>query len=447
MTYEEFWAKYNKENLLDIFDEICDFFSMELPEEFVENYDVGEIILETISKHESEKKFEQIIKFTDILKNKHPELYKEEFQYCDSTLIDYFCYKQDISKINKAFTLFLENPLQDIDLYMRTFKKLQYYQQSDLIKKVISENYNTIDNYENIIGTAIYELSFCKLFLTLQDICNKNESTLNRNEFSTLMKDFNFEFSDNLLSSYEIGFLKPQLTSHELNDMFMKDENHTIIIIEGYFLRYMQKKGFEFYLSGNIWGQMRIFWDEDDSINTVETYFQIDSEDFENYLQSIYSHFIFPRLHDLVEILWGSVYIYDFLHQNEIISDKVFYDFMETSKKLKGKVIADLYTDLWDANFIHSWEKPDCIAEIEFEEENKIFHKCFPYKQLEFPEFKSLVSEELSNIGELANYIMEGAEIINKSKNLLPDKKEKKVGRNEPCPCGSGKKYKKCCGK
>lgn len=24
---------------------------------------------------------------------------------------------------------------------------------------------------------------------------------------------------------------------------------------------------------------------------------------------------------------------------------------------------------------------------------------------------------------------------------------ETKVGRNDPCPCGSGKKYKKCCGK
>jgi len=23
----------------------------------------------------------------------------------------------------------------------------------------------------------------------------------------------------------------------------------------------------------------------------------------------------------------------------------------------------------------------------------------------------------------------------------------KKIDRNEPCPCGSGKKYKKCCGK
>ena len=26
-----------------------------------------------------------------------------------------------------------------------------------------------------------------------------------------------------------------------------------------------------------------------------------------------------------------------------------------------------------------------------------------------------------------------------------PVRKEKKVGPNDPCPCGSGKKYKKCC--
>ena len=26
-------------------------------------------------------------------------------------------------------------------------------------------------------------------------------------------------------------------------------------------------------------------------------------------------------------------------------------------------------------------------------------------------------------------------------------KRVKKIGRNDPCPCGSGKKYKQCCGK
>ena len=34
---------------------------------------------------------------------------------------------------------------------------------------------------------------------------------------------------------------------------------------------------------------------------------------------------------------------------------------------------------------------------------------------------------------------------------LVPPETKKneapKVGRNDPCPCGSGKKYKKCCGR
>ena len=34
-----------------------------------------------------------------------------------------------------------------------------------------------------------------------------------------------------------------------------------------------------------------------------------------------------------------------------------------------------------------------------------------------------------------------------KPKKVNPRQLEKalKIGRNEPCPCGSGKKYKKCC--
>ena len=34
-----------------------------------------------------------------------------------------------------------------------------------------------------------------------------------------------------------------------------------------------------------------------------------------------------------------------------------------------------------------------------------------------------------------------------KASKKQPKKSEKKVGRNDPCPCGSGKKYKNCCGK
>ncbi|WP_053364651.1 SEC-C metal-binding domain-containing protein [Bacillus sp. FJAT-27251] len=39
---------------------------------------------------------------------------------------------------------------------------------------------------------------------------------------------------------------------------------------------------------------------------------------------------------------------------------------------------------------------------------------------------------------------------VSQEGSILPNtpvRNEKKVGRNDPCPCGSGKKYKKCCGK
>ena len=34
--------------------------------------------------------------------------------------------------------------------------------------------------------------------------------------------------------------------------------------------------------------------------------------------------------------------------------------------------------------------------------------------------------------------------LLNPPKTIVA---EKKVGRNDPCPCGSGNKHKKCCGK
>jgi preprotein translocase subunit SecA len=33
-----------------------------------------------------------------------------------------------------------------------------------------------------------------------------------------------------------------------------------------------------------------------------------------------------------------------------------------------------------------------------------------------------------------------------RSQKQQPIRTDQKVGRNDPCPCGSGKKYKKCCG-
>ena len=38
-------------------------------------------------------------------------------------------------------------------------------------------------------------------------------------------------------------------------------------------------------------------------------------------------------------------------------------------------------------------------------------------------------------------------ELYREAKRMNTIVKGKKIGRNDPCPCGSGKKYKKCCGR
>jgi hypothetical protein len=38
-------------------------------------------------------------------------------------------------------------------------------------------------------------------------------------------------------------------------------------------------------------------------------------------------------------------------------------------------------------------------------------------------------------------------ELYKEQKSSTTIVKDKKIGRNDPCPCGSGKKYKKCCGR
>ena len=56
-------------------------------------------------------------------------------------------------------------------------------------------------------------------------------------------------------------------------------------------------------------------------------------------------------------------------------------------------------------------------------------------------DYEAIAQEFLSNIGK-------GLSIIDGLRARIENEaKFNKVGRNEPCPCGSGQKYKKCCGR
>lgn len=47
---------------------------------------------------------------------------------------------------------------------------------------------------------------------------------------------------------------------------------------------------------------------------------------------------------------------------------------------------------------------------------------------------------------ERSRFVKEDGRWLYVDGEILPPVSEVKVGRNDPCPCGSGKKFKKCCG-
>ena len=57
------------------------------------------------------------------------------------------------------------------------------------------------------------------------------------------------------------------------------------------------------------------------------------------------------------------------------------------------------------------------------------------------------IAEKYTHREQLAEPTMTNADDSDgRSKTVVKSAKQR-IGRNDPCPCGSGKKYKKCCGK
>jgi len=91
---------------------------------------------------------------------------------------------------------------------------------------------------------------------------------------------------------------------------------------------------------------------------------------------------------------------------------------------------------LVEPNNIEEMEE-DTVVSLKFDKE-KLYKNMVAAKAdwlYELPQWEAIFSDEKRK--EL--YLEQ-----KKSGTII---KEKKIGRNDPCPCGSGKKYKKCCGK
>lgn len=132
--------------------------------------------------------------------------------------------------------------------------------------------------------------------------------------------------------------------------------------------------------------------------------------------------------------------IYEKLLENptEVISGTVqeLADRFEMDVVLFGGFLDGINESLKEANPVAEIEA-DSQVKIDIDLE-KLYYNMVAAKAewlYELPQWNELLSEEKRK------------ELYKAQKRSMIVVKGKKVGRNDPCPCGSGKKYKFCCGK
>ena len=117
--------------------------------------------------------------------------------------------------------------------------------------------------------------------------------------------------------------------------------------------------------------------------------------------------------------------------------EKEIYEQLLTNpdEEVKGTV-KELAESLKEPNPIETMDENTEVS-LAFDKE-KLYKNMVAAKAdwlYELPQWKEIYSEE------------ELKKLYKEQKESTTIRKEKKIGRNDPCPCGSGKKYKKCCGR
>jgi hypothetical protein len=116
------------------------------------------------------------------------------------------------------------------------------------------------------------------------------------------------------------------------------------------------------------------------------------------------------------------------------------------SPQFEGEILATINYGWEDIEFYKKWMMgPDYVDELKGPSLAPGMKQSKLAKDL-LELFKDEVLSDRNYVKRLKrHYEMFKESIKNKKQERLKNESKEKIGRNAPCPCGSGKKYKNCC--
>ncbi|HAA13349.1 MAG TPA: hypothetical protein DCE41_17325 [Cytophagales bacterium] len=396
MTFETYWEKYLNEDILDIYQDTCTILSQPLAPDVAEEYDFGEVILETLGHLEMAKRFEDVVRFRHLIQEHQPKLYQAHFEYFEVLLVSYYAYRKEHDHVQSSATGFIQEPLHHYELYLISFNLLQYYQYSDITAECIEKNFHKVAKSQELMRGAELDLAMQVYYSTLQRLWEQNPNSFDAEAFVEIIKEHHFSADEEVLQAQDRGLWQSPLRSEEMDGLHVEDWANTLITLQGYFFQFMHAQGVAFYLSGIWWDAMTSYWvSHNQGFMEWKDAFLIDQDSFEKFLTEAPSNGYQDLDAELAATVWGCVYVYAFLLQHGDISESRFQHALSITQSIKSKVMGKYPGSLWEIGFVHTWPRPQHISEAQWAAEQGLFQKSMDHPGHQLHELSEVMQPEL----------------------------------------------------
>lgn len=419
---------------------------------------------------------ESIIGFSNRLKEVRPDYYANNYEFVEYLIFEYAFFNKNIELIKERLAILKQNPVDGIDTVVHeVFYQLIYNRYFDLAYDFANAVWKPLSESEELLGLPQLPFVYAIFFHALENqfLLLNNGDDSSWDKLVELIQELGFEFNREFMAEVYKA-LTNELQSQDI-EILMSKLDH-ILLIRIHFLKYMKEKyGISFMLSYQ-WFELVVSKDffKKGKFNFAMPYNKLDV-----FVTSMYDNMFSKNQTELFGKILGLSYVYEFFVEYGFISSDAYKLMQENIAYLKHEFVKAFCSDLWKVNFVFDW--PQCNDKFHNLYNLELFDSTKGHNYAESTEIVNSLKVNLPAMERINNEI--GAKKT-KAKNTtisntfgsFEDNKDildgfdytedgatneyietdystytpyvnpgRKIGRNEPCPCGSGKKYKKCC--
>lgn len=333
--------------------------------DFFEHVSFAECIFELADRKEPAKYVALIRKLRD-----HPDFYKKEFQFFEHELAAYYLSLDEVEKAAESLRYYMENPVQGIDQLIQLVQLLVYYGKTDLAVECARQTYEEIEASPELIGGAgapfaeiMFMWHFQQAYTRLKNGQEADWPTLQEE-----LKRYNFVTDGEVFARNCDRVSRPE-SEIRLSDYPIGSENSTGLFDSDNmwkFVKYMlDRKQLDFPQSEMIWSGAFEFLRQRKGRKRPdlawENWFAFSERELEAWLAKMVGGFLSTQQAEAFALLWGIPYVYDFLLDRGVISEKLHMGALRQVARLKTKMRNAYKDELWKYAFVDRWPALDHV--------------------------------------------------------------------------------------